>query len=229
LTDEERLDSLQRAVGYTFRKPSLALDALTHSSWRGEHPGATDNQRLEFLGDAVLQLVCAAYLYARDSSGEGVLTRLRSALVCQVALAQYAEELGLRELMRVGGSTEELTEGQLSDTYEAVLAAVYLDGGICAATKFATASIDAHIEEAAGRIIDEKSALQEYLAGKRMPAPVYQCGYAEGPSHKPTYEAAVYIGNRVMGIGRGASKKAAEKAAAGAALKATALTLQNGE
>jgi len=225
MTDDERLDSLQRAVGHTFRRPSLALDALTHSSWRGEHPGAADNQRLEFLGDAVLQLVCAAFLYARDKSDEGALTRLRSALVCQSALAEYADEMGLREMMRVGGLVDDLTEGQLSDAYEAVLAAVYLDGGLRAAKKFAEGCMKAHIQEAAGRVIDEKSALQEYLAGKHMPVPCYQCGYAGGPSHKPIYEAAVYVGKRFLGAGRGTSKKAAEKAAAGAALA----QLQKGE
>jgi len=217
--DSTRVAQLEEVTGYTFKKKDLALTSLTHCSYHNDEPEAADNQRLEFLGDAVLQLCCASLLYREFDADEGVLTRLRAALVCKHALAGYAGEMKLAEMARTSRTETAITEGRLSDIYEAVLGAVYLDGGFAAAYTLAEKHIKGILSETSKLLVDDKSALQEYAAKMRWEAPVYHSLHAQGPSHKPLFASTVAVNGTPAGEGQGPSKKEAEKAAAHAALQ----------
>ncbi len=215
------MNRLTEALGYEFRRPELLRLALTHPSM-----GPENNQRLEFLGDAVLEYLISDMLYARyPDRHEGALTHLRQLLVCEAALSGIGRTLGLGEalIMEAG---EETTGGRskpsvLCDAVEAVLAAVYLDGGLEAA-RGVVERIWPDAESVQLPMNDAKSRLQERLQvkGQSLPAPVYEILASDGPSHAPTFEAAVYHGGRELARGTGHSKKAAEQAAALAALAA---------
>ncbi len=214
------MTGLYQTLGYTFRDPALLRRALTHPS-----AGAENNQRLEFLGDAVLEYIVSDMLYARyPGLQEGRLTHLRQLLVCEAALSGIAEELGLgRALIMDPG--EELTGGRekpsvLCDTMEAVLAAVYLDGGMAPARAL-VARFWPDPETVCLPMNDAKSLLQEKLQvkGGHAAAPTYAIVASAGPTHAPVFEAAVSHDGRELARGRGKTKKAAEQAAALAALE----------
>lgn len=200
--------------------------AVTHPSYANEHPVA-HNQRLEFLGDAVLQLTVSELLYRRfPDLDEGELTRFRAALVRQESLARRGRALGLGPLLRVGhGKGVDALQDQdsvLCDTYEAVLGALYLEDGFEAAHRFVAAEVEAEMAEfgEAPWLADPKSALQAALQAQgRMPA--YRVLSREGPDHKPSFEVGVYDGETELGRGSGASKRAAEEAAAKDAMRRT--------
>ena len=207
------MQALMQALGYEFRDPSLLRQALTHPSM-----GRKDNQRLEFLGDAVLQFLMSELLYqTHPESQEGQLTHQRALLVCEAALSQVARSLGLGEALLMDKG-EEQTGGRdkpsvLCDAMEAVLAAVYLDGGMDAARSIVKRCWPKP-EDVHRPMQDSKGALQEYLQQDSGDAPTYEIVAQDGPPHDRTFEAAVYRYGKELARGTGRTKKQAEQAAA---------------
>ena len=212
------MQNLMNTLGYQFNNPALLKCALTHPSM-----GAEDNQRLEFLGDAVLQYLMSDILYkTHPTCQEGQLTHLRALLVCEAALSQVARSLHVGEALLMDRG-EELTGGRdkpsvLCDAMEAILAAVYLDGGLEAAReivkRFWPKPEDVHRP-----MQDSKGALQEHLQKDGGDAPTYAILVQDGPPHDRTFEAAVYRYGVELARGIGKTKKQAEQAAALAALE----------
>ena len=206
------------ALGYTFHDEALLRRALTHPS-----AGKADNQRLEFLGDAVLQYLMSDRLYRKHPEDrEGSLTHMRALLVCEAALSPIAQRLGIGEAL-IMDRGEEQTGGRtkpsvLCDAMEAVLAAVYLDGGMEAARAVVERCWPAE-GEVSRPMQDSKGRLQELLQKNGGETPVYRITGTSGPPHDPVFEAAVFYGNEEIGRGTGRTKKQAEQAAALAALR----------
>ena len=212
------MQQLMNTLGYQFKDPALLKRALTHPSM-----GAEDNQRLEFLGDAVLQYVMSDILYkTHPKDREGQLTHLRALLVCEAALSQVARSLHVGEALLMDRG-EALTGGRdkpsvLCDAMEAILAAAYLDGGLDAARGI----VQRHWpkpEDVHRPMQDSKGALQEHLQKDGGDAPTYQIVAQDGPPHDRTFEAAVYRYGVELARGSGKTKKQAEQAAALAALE----------
>ncbi len=218
-------EELEARLGYTFRDPSFLETALTHPSYGGDHH-LPDNQRLEFLGDAVLELAVSRALYeSHPQMPEGGLSRLRSALVREETLAAAAQkyELGGEIRLSVG---EERTGGRkkpslLADAMEAVIAAVYLDGGIEAAFALVGRTIDLSQvgDEEVYFAMDAKTRLQELLQ-KDGHAPEYAIVSVQGPPHAPTFTSEVRVDGKLLGEGRGHTKRQAQQAAAARAIAA---------
>lgn len=212
------MQALMKSLQYEFKNPELLRQALTHPSM-----GKDDNQRLEFLGDAVLQYIMSDLLYAtHPASQEGNLTHLRALLVCEAALSQVARSLHVGEAL-IMDKGEVLTGGRdkpsvLCDAMEAILAAVYLDGGMEAARKIVT-SFWPKAEDVHRPMQDSKGALQEFLQKDGGDAPTYEILDQSGPPHDRIFEAAVYRNGQPLATGSGRTKKQAEQAAALAALK----------
>ena len=212
------MQELMNTLGYQFNNPALLKRALTHPSM-----GAEDNQRLEFLGDAVLQYIMSDILYkTHPKDREGSLTHLRALLVCEAALSQVARSLHVGEAL-IMDKGEALTGGRdkpsvLCDAMEAILAAAYLDGGLDAARGI----IQRHWprpEDVHRPMQDSKGALQEHLQKDGGDAPSYAILAQDGPPHDRTFEAAVYRYGTELARGSGRTKKQAEQAAALAALE----------
>ena len=212
------MQALMNALGYQFRNQALLRQALTHPSM-----GKEDNQRLEFLGDAVLQYIMSDLLYqSHPADQEGSLTHLRALLVCEAALSQVARGLGIGQALRMDRG-EELTGGRdkpsvLCDAMEAVLAAVYLDGGMEAARQLVLRHWP-RPEDVHRPMQDSKGALQEHLQRDGGETPTYEIIEQSGPPHDRRFEAAVYRYGKELARGTGRSKKQAEQAAALNALK----------
>ena len=218
------LQVLEKKLGYTFRCKEQLQAALYHSSYANEHRccGVSSNERLEFLGDAVLGLVTADYLYHKHPDlPEGDLTRMRAALVCEESLYEVAQRLGLGSELRLGKG-EEAGGGRerpsiIADAVEAVLAAVYLDGGIGSARKLIQKFIlDREAEKSASR--DYKTALQELVQRESGQVLAYQLVGEEGPDHDKRFFVEVDLNGTPVGSGQGRSKKEAEQMAAKAAI-----------
>ena len=230
------LDVLQERIGYRFGDVRYLERAVTHSSYSNE-TGARNhhllcNERLEFLGDSVLSLVVSNYLYTHFSEyPEGTLTRIRSAVVCEAALASFAEKIGLGEFLLLGRGEAQNGGAEkpaiLADAFEALLAAIYLDAGaedgMQSVTKFllplVKSAMDA-LPEVGDVRIDSKSRLQEFIQQDREQKEVleYRLTGESGPDHNKTFTVDLYLGANCIGSGKGHSKKAAEQAAAKAAL-----------
>ncbi len=215
---------LMQEIGYTFQDVRLLQKALTHASYTNEGHGGEHYERLEFLGDSVLGFITAQYLFEKDRGPEGELTKLRAAVVCEKALCAYSRALGLGQYMRLGRG-EELSGGRerpsiLADMYEAVLAAIYLDGGMQPARAFVLRFVIPEIESQRRRQFkDYKTALQEIVQqnpGERLE---YVLSGASGPDHNKTFITEVHLNSNVIGEGRGRSKKESEQQAARQALK----------
>jgi ribonuclease-3 len=219
--------ALQQALGHRFKSPRLLVAALTHRSYAFEHPGpdVTPNERLEFLGDAVLELISSDLLYRGfPAAPEGELTDLRAALVRASTLATFARSLDLAPHLRLGKG-EEATGGRdrdllLASAFEAVLGALYLDGGIAAARRFAEPRLRDEVARAIAqqRIRDAKSRLQELAQARLGVTPTYRVVDQSGPSHARTFVVEVLLGETAVARGEGHSKRQAEQAAAHAAL-----------
>lgn len=215
------MKTLEERIGYTFRDRSLLENALTHSSYANEHreAGMPSNERLEFLGDSILGLVVADHLYrTRPDLPEGDLTRIRAALVCEGSLVEVAKGLDLGSYLKLGRG-EESGGGRhrpsiQADAVEAMLAAVYLDGGIGQARRLIHELIVDQEQErtAAGR--DYKTALQELVQRTSGQALAYRLIGESGPDHAKTFEMEVLLNGTAIGSGSGRSKKEAEQAAA---------------
>ena len=212
------MNNLMKALQYEFKNPALLRQALTHPSM-----GKQDNQRLEFLGDAVLQYLMSDYLYAAyPEHQEGQLTHLRALLVCEAALSQVASGLGVGKALLMDKG-EALTGGRekpsvLCDAMEAILAAVYLDGGLEEARKIVHRCWPKP-EEVRRPMQDSKGALQEFLQKDGGTTPVYETIGQSGPPHDRVFDAKVSRDGVELGRGSGRTKKQAEQAAALAALK----------
>jgi len=210
-------------IGHVFADPELLVVAVCHRSWCAENPGGTSNERLEFLGDAVLGAVVAEELYRRfPTADEGWLSRARATVVRATTLAEAAEELGLGAELRLGKG-EEATGGRekpsiLADALEALFGAVHLDGGRPASQAVVMHLLGSRIEAASGEPghLDDKSRLQEH-ASRVLREPVSYRVVDSGPEHDKTFVATVRIHGRPLGTGTGRSKKQAEQLAARAA------------
>jgi len=220
-------DVLQRRIGYRFRDRGLLEHALTHRSRAAEDAsgGVADNESLEFLGDAVLGFVVADALFRQyPESNEGQKSKIKAAVVSTQSLARHAEAMGLGDHLILGRG-EEKTGGRqkqalLADGYEALIAAIYLDGGFEAAADFLRRelkdAIDAGSELAYAQ--DFKSALQERLQALGRPLPEYRVLGEAGPDHRKTFSVEVVVGEDVLGTATGKAKKEAEQEAARLAL-----------
>ena len=212
-------------IGYTFKNISLLQKALTHSSFANEgHGGRESYERLEFLGDSLLGFITARYLFQHDKGPEGELTKLRAAVVCEKALCSYSQSLHIGDYMRLGRGERQSGGAKrpsiLADMYEAVLAAIYLDGGMEPAEKFVLRFIIPEAENQRRRHFkDHKTALQEIIQqnpGERLE---YVLVGESGPDHNKTFRVEVHLNSNVIGKGTGRSKKEAEQQAAHEALK----------
>ncbi len=225
----DRSNSTDSLLGSQFRDPSLFRLAITHRSFCNEHElDATQSyERLEFLGDAVLELAISDRLYGLfPHDDEGELTKSRSSLVRDEVLARVARRLGLGDLIRVGRGFEDSGGREqasvLAAVLEATIAAIYLDKGMEAAREF----IDTHMASELAGIIqggplpeNPKSRLQEFLQGQGQTAPQYRQVHREGPDHSPIFTMEAVVDGEVVGTGRGGSKSEAERDAAAAALQ----------
>ena len=223
---------LQEKIGYRFRDPDLLLRAVTHSSYANE-TGAKNhhllcNERLEFLGDAVLSVLTGEYLYHRFPNGtEGDLTRIRAAAVCEGALASYAEKIGLREYLRLGrgvlNSGGANNPALLADAFEALLAAIYLDAGENGLTRvreFLLPFIQWTVDTLPpGGGTDPKTALLRFLQMDGPHRLAYRVVSETGPDHDKHFEVELYLDSNRIGRGSGSSKRSAEQHAAADALK----------
>lgn len=217
-------------LGLDFKNPALLEEALTHRSYLNENPEAkTHNERLEFLGDAVLELASTDFLFRKyPQMQEGMLTSYRAALVNTGSLAAAAKTLGLGGIIRLSkGEARDAgraRENILADAFEAIIGALYLDQGYAAAEAFAAEHLFGTLESviAAGGYQDAKSRFQERVQEKRGVTPSYRIVAEEGPDHARTFTVGAYIGQKKIAEGKGKSKQEAEQAAAGNALKALA-------
>ena len=220
--DVAELDALSERIGHRFTDIDLLRRALAHRSWCAETPGAVSNERLEFLGDAVLGWAIADIVFHRYDVAEGQLNDLRKSVVNAIALAEVAQDIGLGPHILLGRG-EAAAGGAdkpsiLSDAFEAVLAAVYLDGGPDAAYSMVERLVVPRMPDTADSLdqFDQKTQLQELSARAGRGAPVYAVT-SRGPDHAKSFRAEVLVDGEVVGVGEGRSKKAAEQAAAGRA------------
>lgn len=219
------METLESKLGYTFQDRSLLENALTHSSCANESRGKlASNERLEFLGDSILGMVVADHLYrAHPDLPEGELTRVRAALVCEESLVEVAEALGLGDYLRLGKG-EEAGGGRRrpsirADAVEAVLAAVYLDGGIGSARKLIQKFILSREVAGLTKPRDYKTSLQELVQRESGRTLRYRLTGEEGPDHNKRFFVAVELDGVPVGAGSGRSKKEAEQMAARAAIE----------
>lgn len=236
---EVDLDAVERRLGHRFRDRSVLERALTHRSFANETWRSADRnyERLEFLGDALLGFLVAELLYRADpDADEGVLTRRKQVVVRSSTLATAASALGLGEALRLSRGEQE-TGGRskgslLADAFEAVLGAVYRDGGLRAARAFVRRHLGGALRDAAGTFeVDEdyKTRLQERVQGELRVTPTYRIVSKSGPDHDRRFRAEVRFGARVVGSGAGTSRKRAEQSAAAAALRRLDSDARGGE
>ena len=225
----DEFDGLQRRINYRFRDRGLLEHALTHKSRAAEDAsgGVADNESLEFLGDAVLGLVVADLLFRQfPEYDEGQKSKVKASVVSTASLARHAEQMGLGEHLLLGRG-EEKTGGRfkqalLADAYEALIAAIYLDGGFDAATVFLQRELQEAIDLGSSQTIvgqDYKSALQERLQALGRPLPEYRLAGQAGPDHRKVFSVEVVVNGDVLGAASGKAKKEAEQEAARLALE----------
>jgi ribonuclease III len=224
LRDIESASDLSQRLGLSFSNPALLTRALTHRSYVNEYESVEDNERLEFLGDAVLDFIVGAWVYNRfPEMPEGDLTKIRSALVRNDHLAKFARKLELGKALRLGRG--EATSGGrnrdnlLGSAFEALIGALYLDAGLDAVHDFVNPILEDVRESILNQIQDPKSELQEWTQSQKLGAPHYRVVSTNGPDHAVTFEMVVEIAGTEKGHGSGTSKSAAEHAAAKDAMK----------
>ena len=214
------LNKLEKKIGYTFKNPDLLKKAMTHSSYANElHlPKYECNERLEFLGDAILELISSDFLFhEHDKMPEGELTKTRASIVCEPALAFCAQHIELGEYLLLGKG-EESTGGRkrasiTSDAMEALIGAIYEDGGFANAKEFIHSFILNDLEHKK-LFYDSKTILQEIVQANFKEEVKYKLIGEEGPDHNKSFHVAVFIGEKEYGKGTGRTKKAAEQQAA---------------
>ena len=220
------IKDLEAALGYKFQNITLLQNALTHSSYANErwHNSLLSNERLEFLGDSILGMVVAEYLYAHfPDRPEGELTRMRADMVCETSLASIAGRLGLGKHLLLGHGEERFggrsRASILADAVESVIAAAFLDGGMEAAKGIITRFVLCDVPAERMHNTDYKTALQELVQQKKNQVLCYRMVGESGPDHDKSFTAQVLLNDRVIGEGIGSSKKRAEQDAARAALE----------
>ena len=224
--NKDQLCLLQERLEYTFRCAPLLCEALTHSSYANENKksGAISNERLEFLGDSVLGMTVSSLIYDMyPDLSEGQMTRLRAELVCEKSLAEVAALLGLGECIRLGRG-EEKGRGRerpsiLADTVEAVIAAIYLDGGFEPVRRLISEHLAPSIAKRSVESTDYKTSLQEIIQEKSGQTLSYRVTDESGPDHQKTFTVEVSLNGQSLSSGSGKSKKEAEQAAAKAAIE----------
>ena len=221
------IKDLEAAIGYRFQNISLLQNALTHSSYANErwHDSLKSNERLEFLGDSILGMVVAEYLYRNfPDRPEGELTRMRADMVCETSLATVADKIGLGEHLMLGHGEERFGGRKrasiLADAVESMIAACFLDGGMEAAKAFVTRFVLTEVPVKQLHNADYKTALQELIQQKKDQVLAYALVGESGPDHDKEFRVEVSLNGNVIGAGVGRSKKRAEQDAARNALDA---------
>ncbi len=223
---EEKIVQLESKINYHFSDPTIVIHALTHSSYANEMrlDKEKNNERLEFLGDAVLELVTSEEVFKEyPNLTEGDLTKLRASIVCEQTLSTCARDLNIGEYLLLGKG-EDISGGRnrdsiLSDTLEAVIGAIYLDGGFTNAKEFIDRFILADVKNK-DLFFDSKTILQEIIQNENNKQVLrYKLISEEGPDHNKTFKVAVCVGNSEIGYGTGRTKKAAEQEAANQAIQ----------
>jgi ribonuclease-3 len=217
---ESDISKFENTIGYTFKDKSLIIQAFTHSSFVNEQKinKKPDYERLEFLGDAVLEMISSAFLFKKyPEKKEGEMSKIRASLVCEPALAYDAEKLDIRYYMQLGKG-EEATGGRnkesiIADMVEAVIGALFLDGGIDEAKRFIDTYVLTNVESMQ-MFSDSKSILQEIAQGDNLGQIRYEICGESGPEHDKIFDVCVYVGDKNLGEGSGKTKKAAEQKAA---------------
>ncbi len=220
------MEVLQNKLEYKFNNVKLLENALNHSSYANEvRGGVTSNERLEFLGDSVLSVIVASYLFENFKSiPEGELTKLRASLVCEKSLCAFSRQIGIGEFLRLGKGEEKgggrERDSILADAFEAVLAAIYLDGGMDEARRFVLRYVLPELTNRDDEVFkDYKTALQEIIQRNPEESVTYHLIGESGPDHNKIFEVAVHLNSNIIGKGTGRSKKQAEQMAAKEALK----------
>ena len=191
--------------------------AFTHTSYSNEYPDCDNYERLEFLGDAVLEIVISDYLYNEKHLEEGTMTKMRASYVCELACATYADDLGFGDYIRLGSGESYANETIMADVFEAVIGACYLDQGFDFTKKLVLNIIFPYIDKNADFLHDYKSELQELVQTVKKSV-IYEVVDEQGPAHNKTFTCIVKVDDLVMGRGIGSSKKSAEQMAAKEAL-----------
>lgn len=224
----ENLSELESIIGYTFKNKQNLVLALTHSSFANESKNERikSNERLEFLGDAVLNIIISENIFMEHSGlSEGEMTKARANIVCEPSLAKYANDIGIGKYLLLGKG-EELTGGRtrvsiLSDAFEALIGSIYIDGGIAEAKRFVYEKMKELIEGSINGIVfmDYKTQLQEIVQKNSDQKISYEIVEEKGPDHNKLFVIQVKVADKVMGLGKGRSKKEAEQNAAKSALE----------
>lgn len=227
LTDkDERILNLERIIGFSIDDPSLFLRALRHrSTLTNDQYSAYDSyERLEFLGDAVLDLIAAEILFEKyPKSNEGFLTKIRAKLVRGDTLAEFSKKLGIDSILETGERSEtvSISKSILADVFESIIAAIYVTKGYSKAFQFVSKVIDTHVDfdQMINHVDNHKSALLEFTQAEKMGLPKYKVVSESGPGHEKIFEIVVSVDDNELGKGSGRSKKRAEQQAAKKALR----------
>lgn len=206
------MKNIFKKFGIVFKNEKLIREALTHSSYSNEH-NTICYERLEYLGDAVLEIVCSDYLYHETNYPEGEMSRLRSLYVCENALFEYAKEVNLKDYILVGNGIDEPNKTIIADVFEACMAVIYLENGLSAVKKLFNKLIVPYIERKEDFLMDYKSLLQEDVQTIKKSVE-YKLVSESGPAHMKEFEVEVIIDGLVYGKAVGPSKKEAEQRAA---------------
>ena len=219
------MENFEKNLKYTFKNKDLLINALTHSSYANEVRQGSSNERLEFLGDSVLSIIVSEYIFEEFSHlPEGELTKLRASLVCEKSLCGFSRQLDLGSYLRLGKGEEKgggrERDSILADAFEAVLAAMYLDGGMDVAKKHVMRFVTAELKHTEDEVFkDYKTALQEIIQRNPEESVSYFLTGESGPDHDKMFEVEVRLNSNVIGTGKGKSKKRAEQMAAKQALE----------
>lgn len=208
-----------KRLGFNPTNVNLYYQAFTHTSYSNENPSFVSYERLEFLGDAILEFIVSEYLYKERHLEEGVMTKMRASYVCEAALATYARDLKLEDDIKLGGCESEIGPNDtiMADVFEAFVAALYLDMGLQFTREFVLNIVTKYMDKKIDFLHDYKSALQELVqTGKK--SVVYELVSESGPAHNKTFVSRVLVDGIVLGEGTGSSKKSAEQMAAKMAL-----------
>lgn len=208
-----------KRLGFNPTNVNLYYQAFTHTSYSNENPSFVSYERLEFLGDAILEFIVSEYLYKERHLEEGVMTKMRASYVCEAALATYARDLKLEDDIKLGGCESEIGPNDtiMADVFEAFVAALYLDMGLQFTREFVLNIVTKYMDKKIDFLHDYKSALQELVqTGKK--SVVYELASESGPAHNKTFVSRVLVDGIVLGEGTGSSKKSAEQMAAKMAL-----------
>ncbi len=206
------MKNIFKKYGIVFKNEKLIREALTHSSYANEH-NSICYERLEYLGDAVLEIVCSDYLFHETDYPEGEMSRLRSLYVCENALYEYSKEVDLKSYILVGNGVEEANKTIIADVFEACMAVIYLENGLSTVKKLFKKLIVPYIERKEDFLMDYKSLLQEDVQTVKKSVE-YNLISESGPAHKKEFEVEVIIDGLVYGRAKGPSKKEAEQNAA---------------